>query len=49
MILANLNINSIQNKFSSLKELVYNNKDVLVIEGTKTDETFLLKSFVIPG
>ena len=49
VILANLNINSIRNKFSSLKELVSNNIDVLVIEETKLDETFPAKSFVIPG
>ena len=39
VILANLNINSIPNKFSSLKELVSNNIDVLVIQETKLDET----------
>ena len=32
VILPKLNINSIPNKFSSLKELVSNNIDVLVIE-----------------
>ena len=41
VILANSNINSIRNKFSSLKELVSNNIDVLVIEETKLYETFL--------
>ena len=49
VILANLNINSIPNKFSSLKELVSNNIDVLVIQETKLDETFPEKSFIIPG
>ena len=49
VILATLNINSIRNKFSSLKELVSNNIDVLVIEETKLDDTFPAKSFVIPG
>ena len=49
VILANLNINSIRNKFSSLKELISKNIDVLVIEETKLDETFPAKSFVIPG
>ena len=44
-----MNINSIRNKFSSLKELVSNNIDVLVIEETKLDDTFPAKSFVIPG
>ena len=46
---ATLNINSIRNKFSSLKELISNNIDVLVIEETKLDEKFPAKSFVILG
>ena len=49
VILAHLNINSIRNKFSSLKELVSDNIDVLVIEETKLDETFPEKAFMIPG
>ena len=44
-----MNTNSIRNKLSSLKELISNNIDVLVIEETKLDETFPAKSFVIPG
>ena len=49
VILAHLNINSIRNKFSCLKELVSDNIDVLVIEETKLDETFPEKAFMIPG
>ena len=49
VILANLNINSIRNKFSSLQELVSNNIDVLVIEETKLDDTFPEGCFTIPG
>ena len=49
VILAHLNINSIRNKFSSLKELVSDNIDVLVIEETKLNETFPEKAFMIPG
>ena len=49
VILANLNLNSIPNKFSSLKEIISNNIDVLVIQETKIDETFPKGSFDIPG
>ena len=49
VILANLNINSIRNKFSSLQELVSNNIDVLIIEETKLDDTFPEGCFTIPG
>ena len=47
--LSHLNINSIRNKFSCLKELVSDNIDVLVIEETKLDETFPENAFIIPG
>ena len=47
--LANLNINSIRNKFSSPLELVSSNIDVLVIEETKLDKTFPQGCFDIPG
>ena len=49
VILAHLNINSIRNKFSCLKELVSDKIDVLVIEETKLDETFPENAFIIPG
>ena len=49
VILAHLNINSIRNKFSCLKELVSDDIDVLVIEETKLDETFPENAFMIPG
>ena len=48
VILAHLNINSIKNKFTCLKELVSDNIDVLVIEETNVDETFPGKAFMIP-
>ena len=49
VILAHLNINSIRNKFTCLKELVSDNIDVLVIQETKLDETFPERAFMIPG
>ena len=44
-----MNINTIANKFSSLKEIVSNHIDILVIEETKLDDTFPRGSFKIPG
>ena len=49
VILDTLNINSIRNKCSSLKELVPYNIDELVIEETELNETFPAKYFVISG
>ena len=49
VILANLNLNSIPNKFSSLKNIISKNIDVLVIQETEIDETLPKGSFDIPG
>ena len=49
VILANLNINTISNKFSSTQELVSNKTEILVIEEMKLDETFPEGCFNIPG
>ena len=49
VILATLNINTIANKFTALKEIVSNHIDILIIEETKLDETFPNGSFEIPG
>ena len=49
VIIANININSIRNKISSLKEIISKNVDILVIEETKIDDTFPENYFVIPG
>ena len=49
VILATLNINTIANKFTALKEIVSNHIDILIIEETKLDETFPKGSFEIPG
>ena len=49
IIIGNLNINSICNKFDSLKSIIPNNIDILVITETKLDETFPISQFVIDG
>ena len=49
VVFATLNINSLQNKFSSLADLVANNIDILVIEETKIDESFPEGQFLLPG
>ena len=45
VILANLNLNSISNKFLSLKATISNDIEVLVIQETKIDETFFERIF----
>ena len=45
VIIGNININSLPNKFKQLKELVMKHTDVLVITETKLDDSFLLRSF----
>ena len=42
LIIGNLNINSICNKFDSLKSIIQGKIDILVITETKTDSTFPL-------
>ena len=49
VIIGQLNINSLRNKFSSLIELIHGNIDILVITETKLDHTFPEKQFLIPG
>ena len=49
VIIGQLNINSIRNKFESLAELMRGNLDILVITETKLDHTFPDKQFLIPG
>ena len=44
-----ININSKRNKFELLFSLVSNNIDVLVISETKTDDTFPVSPFCVPG
>ena len=49
IIIAHLNINSLQNKFEVLKSLVLGNVDLLIISETKIDESFPLNQFIIEG
>ena len=49
VIIGQLNINSLRNKFSSLIELVHGNIDILILTETKLDHTFPEKQFFIPG
>ena len=49
MVIGNLNINSISNKFGNLKLIIQGKIDVLAITETKTDSTFPLNEFSIQG
>ena len=49
LVIENLNINSISNKFGNLKLIIQDKIDILVITETKTDSTFPLNQFAIQG
>ena len=49
LIASYLNINSIQNKFESLKAVVCNNLDIITIAETKLDSMFTTSQFMIDG
>ena len=49
LIIGHLNINSISTKFKSLKEIVQDYIDILVISETKLDESYSLNIFDIEG
>ena len=49
VIIGDLNINSLQNKFDQLREIVLKYVDVLVITETKLDDTFLMPQFLVTG
>ena len=49
VIIGQLNINSLRNKFYALAELIPGKVDVLVITETKLDDTFPEKQFLISG
>ena len=49
IIIGHLNINSIRNKFESLKSIVQGKIDVLIISETKIDESFPLSQFSMDG
>ena len=45
LVLAHININSIRNKFDTLAQQITNNIDILMISGTKLDNSFLEGQF----
>ena len=49
LIIGQLNINSLQNKFEDLKIVINGNLDILVLTETKLDYTFLKTQFIIEG
>ena len=49
IIIGQVNINSVRNKFEYLLDLVSTNLDVLMILKIKVDETFLRLQFIIKG
>ena len=49
MIIAQLNINSLRNKFDSLVRMLYNNLDILLTSETKIDFSFPTALFQIEG
>ena len=49
VLIGNININSIPNKFSQLKELVLKYVDILVITETKLDDSFPNAQFLVDG
>ena len=49
LVIAHLNINSLRNKFESLKLLIKGNIDILVITESKLDDSFPSQQFIIEG
>ena len=49
VIIGNININSIRNKFESHEKYVGKNLDILMVSETKTDDTFPESQFLIEG
>ena len=49
LIIAQLNINSLRNKFDSLVRMLNNNLDILLISETKVDFSFPTAQFQIEG
>ena len=47
--LAHININSLRNKFESLKEIINENIDILVVSETKLDNSYPDAQFHLPG
>ena len=49
VVIGNLNINSLPNKFSQLKQLVLKYTDILVLTETKLDDSFPNSQFSVDG
>ena len=49
LIFANLNVNSIRNKFDSLVDIIKDNIDILMISETKVDDSFPDGHFFLDG
>ena len=49
LVIGHLNINSLRNKFESLKYIIKGNLDIIVITETKLDSTFPPQQFAIEG
>ena len=49
LIIGQLNINSLRNKFEALKETIKGNLDILIITETKLDDSFPINQFIING
>ena len=47
IIIGNLNINSLPNKFEQLKDIVMQHIDILVLTETKLDDTFPTAQFLV--
>ena len=49
IIIGNLNINSLPNKFEQLKDIVMQHIDILVLTETELDDTFATAKFLVNG
>ena len=49
LIIAQININAVENKFQSLVSLIKDNVDIIMISETKIDDSFPLSQFKIDG
>ena len=49
LIIGQLNINFLKNKFEALKSIIKGNLDILIITESKLDDTFPLNQFLIEG
>ena len=49
LIIGQLNINSLRNKFEMLREIVHDKLDILLVSETKVDPLFPSSQFAIEG